>query len=163
MRVFLRVIFLFLFLGEGALVLGRSAGNDNDLVERAYDDTTVTSSRSYAVFHNGWDNAYNDLIVTSGGNTIGPSISGITSFQNCINECNTFQATYGSECYGVSYDTGQDICWLKGSAISQYTYQTKANTIAAMIGTCTYWTTSSTSPELVSGQMAEGCQDLTGS
>lgn len=52
-----------------------------------------------------------------------------------------------TECYGVSYDTGQNICWLKGSAISQYTYQTKANTIAAMIGTCTYWTTSSTSRE----------------
>lgn len=30
----------------------------------AYDDTTVTSARSYAVFHNGWDNAYNDVSWT---------------------------------------------------------------------------------------------------
>jgi hypothetical protein len=40
---------------------GRTSPGRRGTTFAAYDDTTVTSSRSYAVSHNGWDNAYNDV------------------------------------------------------------------------------------------------------
>ncbi|KAL7420126.1 hypothetical protein Q5752_005092 [Cryptotrichosporon argae] len=114
----------------------------------------VTSSVTYATYE-GWDNAYNDVGCSSARpeekahpqliyESIGPNIDNVETFQACINYCNDWQTETGDPsqtCTGISYDYGQHICWVEGSAYSQYTYQTKATTISLMAGTCEYWAT----------------------